>query len=240
MDSYKDWLVRLLPKQWVLYLKKYWDTTSFQYLSDFLLHQYYYESIAPLQKNIFAFLQYVSPVEHSLYSASENAMHTLTSPKVVILLDEPFYNTQEKLLLPFSNLSMEHLSLELSNDLQKDSVTLTLEHIEHWQRQGVVLLHSVRTINTWKKHSHVKKGWEEFTDGVLECINRYCTGVVFLLWGTRMKRKAVYINGSKHLILLADSPSSKQTYTNGFCGCKHFSKVNQYLLTQSKTPIQWL
>jgi uracil-DNA glycosylase len=110
--------------------------------------------------------------------------------------------------------------------------------LTRWANQGVFLLNATLTVRAHEAGSHQGKGWEEFTDGVIEVINRTQSNVVFMLWGSFAQKKSVLIDTSKHLILKAPHPSPLSSY-RGFFGSKHFSKANEYLEANGKALIKW-
>ena len=107
-----------------------------------------------------------------------------------------------------------------------------------WANQGVLLLNATLTVRARQAGSHQKKGWENFTDKVIETVSRKQKGVVFLLWGRFAQNKATLINQSEHHILTAAHPSPFSAH-NGFFGCKHFSKTNDLLARAGTKPIDW-
>jgi len=111
-------------------------------------------------------------------------------------------------------------------------------NLETWAKQGVLLLNATLTVRANTPLSHSKKGWETFTDRVIEVISEKKSGVVFLLWGNNAKVKEQLIDSSKHFVLKAAHPSPFSA-ANGFFGCKHFSKTNELLIKQSLEPIDW-
>ena len=107
-----------------------------------------------------------------------------------------------------------------------------------WAEQGVFLLNRILTVRAKQPLSHANRGWEEFTGAVIRKISDNSTGLVFLLWGRPAKAVEPLIDASKHLILTAAHPSPFSAH-NGFFGCKHFSKTNEWLVKQGKAPIVW-
>ena len=107
-----------------------------------------------------------------------------------------------------------------------------------WAKQGVLLLNAVLTVRAHAANSHKGKGWEEFTDGIIKKISDGRDNVVFLLWGGNARAKKPLIDGTRHLILECAHPSPLSAY-NGFFGCGHFIKANEYLLKHGKTPVIW-
>ena len=114
--------------------------------------------------------------------------------------------------------------------------------LEHWAQQGVLLLNSVLTVEMANAASHRRKGWEEFTDAIVRLIAAKSEPVVFLLWGSYAQKKAAFVQsieqGGHHLVLKAPHPSPLSAY-NGFFGCKHFSKTNDFLKKNGMAPIDW-
>ena len=111
-------------------------------------------------------------------------------------------------------------------------------NLERWANQGVLLLNSVLTVEEGKTDSHKGIGWEQFTDAVIECINKKKENVVFLLWGSKAFSKSILIDEKKHFILTSVHPSPLSVY-RGFFGCKHFSKTNEFLASKGLKIIHW-
>ena len=107
-----------------------------------------------------------------------------------------------------------------------------------WAKQGVLLLNAVLTVREHQANSHKGKGWEFFTDSIIKKISDKKENVVFLLWGANARSKKPLIDKSKHLILECAHPSPLSAY-NGFFGCGHFIKTNEYLIEHGKQPIDW-
>lgn len=132
--------------------------------------------------------------------------------------------------------SLVNIFKELENDLgikEPDDGFL-----EPWAKQGVLLLNSVLTVRKGMANSHAGKGWEIFTDTVIQKINDKNSPVVFLLWGAYAREKAKIVTNKKHLLLTAAHPSPLSAY-NGFFGCKHFSKANTFLTENGISEINW-
>jgi uracil-DNA glycosylase len=110
--------------------------------------------------------------------------------------------------------------------------------LTRWAKQGVLLLNSTLTVQAGMPGSHQKKGWEEFTDTAIHALSDQREHIVFLLWGNYAKQKGTYINRSKHLVLETTHPSPFSVH-NGFFGCKHFSKTNEYLREHGLSEIDW-
>lgn len=163
--------------------------------------------------------------------------------KVLILGQDPYHEPNQAHGLAFSVKkgvdippSLKNIYKELSTDLGltiPDSGELT-----KWARQGVLLLNTSLTVRRGQANSHRGKGWEIFTDRVIELLSAREKPIVFMLWGANAKSKIPLIDASKHLILSAPHPSPLSAY-GGFFGCKHFSKCNYFLEKIGETPIDW-
>ncbi|SMN00482.1 Uracil-DNA glycosylase, family 1 [uncultured Candidatus Thioglobus sp.] len=163
--------------------------------------------------------------------------------KVVILGQDPYHGEGQAMGLSFSvpdgvkiPPSLRNIYLELESDL---SIPVSNSgNLEHWAKQGVLLLNSVLTVEKNAPSSHSKSNWINFTDEVIEVISREKTAVVFLLWGAYAQQKSALIDKSKHLVLTATHPSPFSAY-KGFFGCKHFSQANDYLKMHNLKAINW-
>jgi uracil-DNA glycosylase len=110
--------------------------------------------------------------------------------------------------------------------------------LTHWAKQGVLLLNATLTVRAHEAGSHQKKGWEKFTNSVIEKLSLQKEGVIFLLWGKFAQQKEVLINIKKHHILKAPHPSPFSVF-RGFYGCKHFSETNKILTNSGNSEIDW-
>ncbi len=130
--------------------------------------------------------------------------------------------------------------VNIYKELQADLGILPVRHgfLESWARQGVLLLNSVLTVEQGMAASHQGKGWERFTDAVIRQVNDEAESVVFMLWGAYAQRKAAFVDASRHLVLRAAHPSPLAAH-NGFFGCRHFSRANDFLVSRGRTPIDW-
>jgi uracil-DNA glycosylase len=163
--------------------------------------------------------------------------------KVVILGQDPYHGAGQAHGLCFSVQDGVPPPPSLVNIFKElhDDVGMTVPNhgnLIHWAEQGVFLLNASLTVRAGEPMSHSKIGWAEFTDTVIKKISALKEHVVFLLWGKFAQDKRVLIDESKHLILKAAHPSPLSAH-NGFMGCKHFSKTNQYLADNGIDPIDW-
>ena len=167
------------------------------------------------------------------------------SVKVVILGQDPYhgpnqahglcFSVREGLQLPPS---LKNIYKEIQSDLGLSSHEFSHGCLEGWASQGVLLLNSVLTVEQNKAASHQGRGWEVFTDRVIECLSRREKRCVFLLWGNYAQKKGAVINRTKHKVLTAPHPSPLSAY-RGFLGCKHFSQCNSLLNEWGETAIDW-
>jgi uracil-DNA glycosylase len=111
-------------------------------------------------------------------------------------------------------------------------------HLIGWAEQGVLLLNSVLTVERGRAGSHRGRGWEQFTDRVIEIINDQREHVVFMLWGSYARQKGERVDRSRHCVLTAPHPSPLSAH-RGFFGCRHFSMANRYLVEHGQPPIDW-
>jgi uracil-DNA glycosylase len=111
-------------------------------------------------------------------------------------------------------------------------------NLQKWTEKGVFLLNAMLTVEANQPASHQKKGWEEFTNAVIQKLSKERSGLIFMLWGNFAQQKAVLIDETKHTILKAAHPSPFSAH-NGFFGCKHFSKTNEILKAKGEKEIDW-
>lgn len=163
--------------------------------------------------------------------------------KVVILGQDPYHGPGQAHGLCFSVLpnikvppSLVNIYKELKSDLGIDQPNHGC--LTSWAEQGVLLLNATMTVEQGQAGAHQGKGWETFTDTIINKLNQHRQGVVFMLWGSYAQKKASMIDAERHLVLQSVHPSPLSAY-RGFFGCKHFSKANDYLQGQGLEPIDW-
>lgn len=186
----------------------------------------------------------IFPAQEDVFNAFN--LTPLDAVKVVILGQDPYHGAGQAHGLSFSVQegvaippSLRNMYKEISADVFSGAAALPASGcLTSWAEQGVLLLNAVLTVEEAKPNSHQNRGWEVFTDAVIRCVSRECTGVVFLLWGAYAKKKAVLIDADKHHILVSAHPSPLSAY-RGFLGCRHFSQANQLLAGQAKPEIKW-
>ena len=163
--------------------------------------------------------------------------------RVVILGQDPYHGHGQAHGLSFSvpegitpPPSLKNIFKEIHDDLGLPIPKAG--NLEYLAKQGVLLLNATLTVFAHSPLSHHGKGWETFTDAVIQKLSEEKEGLVFLLWGRSAKEKGLVINREKHLVLLAAPPSPFSAHS-GFFGCRHFSKTNSYLESLGKKPIRW-
>ena len=184
--------------------------------------------------------QRIYPPGSQIFKAFE--LTPVDQVKVVILGQDPYHGAGQAMGLSFSvpaNIpappSLKNIFKEIHDDL---GITMSgYPDLEKWARQGVLLLNAVLTVRAGQPASHSSIGWTEFTDAVIKYISDHCTGVVFLLWGNFARSKKALIDTSRHYVLEAAHPSPLAR--GAFFGCRHFSKTNEILAREGKTPIDW-
>ena len=174
-----------------------------------------------------------------------SAMHLtpLKDVKVVILGQDPYHEPGQAHGLCFSVKpgqeippSLENIYKELHDDL--GCYIPNNGFLESWAKQGVLLLNTVLTVRAHAANSHQGKGWEHFTDAIIEAVEAQDRPVVYMLWGRPAQSKIPMLTNPKHLILKAPHPSPLSAY-RGFFGCRHFSAANRFLQENGLEPINW-
>lgn len=163
--------------------------------------------------------------------------------RVVILGQDPYHGPRQAHGLCFSVLPGVPPPPSLLNvfkELQDDLGIAMPQHgcLQHWARQGVLLLNAVLSVERGQAGAHQGKGWETFTDQAVRLLNAERDGLVFMLWGGYALKKGACIDRKRHLVLSAPHPSPLSAY-RGFFGCRHFSRANAYLQAQGLEPIDW-
>ncbi|MDD9951595.1 MAG: uracil-DNA glycosylase [Zetaproteobacteria bacterium] len=163
--------------------------------------------------------------------------------KVVILGQDPYHGPNQAHGLSFSVMPGVTVPPSLRNIYKEMESDLGLTPVSHgclsdWADQGVLLLNSVLTVNAGQANSHQGKGWEGFTDEVIEYLATHYSNLVFIFWGAAAQRKGAKVDPEKHCILSSPHPSPFSAH-RGFLGSRPFSLANRYLLTHGKEPINW-
>lgn len=183
-----------------------------------------------------------------IYPARQHCFNALNSTplhevRVVVLGQDPYHGPGQAHGLCFSvrpQVPPPPSLVNIFKELQTDLGLALPDHgcLQTWAEQGVLLLNTVLTVEQGQASSHQGKGWETFTDRVIETVNRERQGVVFLLWGSHARKKGAMIDRQRHHVLEGPHPSPLSAY-RGFFGCQHFSRANQWLTAQGLNPVNW-
>ena len=184
----------------------------------------------------------VYPPKEDIYNAFKET--SLSEVKVLLLGQDPYHNEHQAHGMSFSVLpdqkdippSLQNIYKELHDDL--GCYIPNHGYLKKWANQGVLLLNTVLTVRAHQANSHRGRGWENFTDAVIQILNEQDRPIVYFLWGRPAQSKISMLNNPKHLILTAPHPSPLSAY-RGFFGCKHFSKANEFLVSHGVEPIDW-
>ncbi len=217
-----------ISESWKTVLKDEFEKDYFQNLAHFVKEEYTKYTCYPKGKEIFAAFDHCS---------FENV-------KVVIIGQDPYHGENQANGLCFSvhdgiahPPSLINIFKELETDLQL-SIPKS-GNLEKWADQGVLLINATLTVRAHEAASHQRKGWEQFTDAVIQKISEQKEHVVFLLWGGFAKKKGAKIDTTKHYILTSGHPSPLSANRGYWFGNKHFSETNLYLKSVGKTEINW-
>jgi uracil-DNA glycosylase len=167
----------------------------------------------------------------------------LDTVSVVILGQDPYHGDGQAHGLSFSvrpDVRIPPSLVNIYKELQNDLGIPPARHgfLEAWARQGVLLLNSVLTVERGLAASHQRRGWERFTDAIIQAVNDQPNPVVFILWGSYAQKKAAFVDQSRHLVLRSTHPSPLSAHT-GFFGTAPFSKANAFLEAKGRAPIDW-
>jgi uracil-DNA glycosylase len=163
--------------------------------------------------------------------------------RVVILGQDPYHGEGQAHGLCFSvqpGVRTPPSLVNIYKEMQEDLGIPPARHgfLEHWAKQGVLLLNSVLTVEMGRAASHQGRGWERFTDAVIRAVNEQEKPVVFILWGSYAQKKAAFVDRDRHLVLRSAHPSPLSAH-NGFLGSRPFSKANAFLEQHGRQPIDW-
>ncbi len=206
------------------------------------------EFVQPYMRELKAFLLQEKQARKIIYPRGTDIFNAfnytpLDQVRVVIIGQDPYHGPNQAHGLCFSVLpgvrppaSLQNIYKELASDLQ-------LTPVKHgclipWAKQGVLMINTVLTVEQANPGSHAGKGWEKFTDAVINTLNLQAKPIIFVLWGSFAQQKGQIIDTSKHIVLTAAHPSPFSAH-RGFLGCKHFSQINQILQQRGEAPINW-
>nr|XP_043613924.1 uracil-DNA glycosylase, mitochondrial [Erigeron canadensis] len=183
----------------------------------------------------------IYPPQHLIFNALNST--PFDQVKAVIIGQDPYHGPGQAMGLSFSvpeGIKTPSSLVNIYKELQQDLGCSIPSHgnLERWAVQGVLLLNAVLTVRQHQANSHAKKGWEQFTDSVIETISKKKSGIVFLLWGNYAQAKSRLIDESKHHVLKAAHPSGLSAH-RGFFGCRHFSRTNRILEEADIPLIDW-
>ncbi len=217
----------VLKNDWADLLAAEFEKPYYQQLRAFLIEEYRRGVVYPDMYDIFNALHYTP------YSKT----------KVCILGQDPYHGPGQAHGLSFSVKpgvppppSLQNIFKELHDDLGCKIPNHGC--LEHWARQGVLLLNTVLTVRRGQANSHRGKGWEQFTDRVIQLLNEREKPVVFILWGKNAQAKKAMIDATRHLIIESAHPSPYSAHA-GFFGSRPFSRANEFLRRIGETPIDW-
>ena len=216
-----------LDASWKEVLMNEFEKDYFKKLTDFVQNEYNTKTIYPPQSEIFSAFDF-TPFENV---------------KVVILGQDPYHGEGQANGLSFSVADGIKLPPSLRNIYKelKDDVGIEIStsgNLESWAKQGVLLLNATLTVEATKAGSHQKKGWETFTDAVIQKLSDQKENLVFILWGAYAQKKGAKIDRNKHFVIESAHPSPLGAY-RGFWGSKPFSTTNQFLKSKNITEIDW-
>ena len=217
----------IISEKWKKILHSEFSKGYFKSLNNFLIEEYKNYTIYPKKEHIFAAINKTE----------------FEKVKIVIIGQDPYHGKNQANGIAFSvndNItnppSLKNILKELADDLNKDTKHVNLVD---WANQGVLLLNSILTVRESFPGSHKNKGWEIFTDFLIESLVNERKNLIFIIWGAQAKKKITSIDLSNHYILESPHPSPLSSY-RGFFGCKHFSKANKILRSLNKKEIKWV
>ncbi len=216
-----------ITEEWDKILEQEFASPEYLKLREFLKTEYSTQTIYPSMYDIFNSMKYTS----------------FKNIKVVLLGQDPYHNEGQAMGLSFSVPDGIEIPPSLKNmykELQAETGIPPKKsgNLIGWAKQGVLLLNTVLTVRAHQPNSHKGKGWESFTDSIIKKISYQKENVVFLLWGGNARSKKPLIDKNKHLVLECAHPSPLSAY-NGFFGCGHYVKTNEYLIKHGIEPIDW-
>jgi uracil-DNA glycosylase len=216
-----------IEESWKIRLKPEFEKDYFTKLTDFVRNEYRTNTIYPPASLIF------------------NAFNLCPFDmiKAVIIGQDPYHGPGQAHGLCFSVQEGVGFPPSLINIFKEIELDLGIKspvsgNLGRWARQGVLLLNATLTVRAHQAGSHQRKGWEQFTDAVIEIINRERQNVVFFLWGAYAQKKGEAIDRSRHLVLESVHPSPLSA-SRGFFGNRHFSRCNEYLKAKGVEPVDW-
>ena len=216
-----------IGNDWDIMLQDEFDRPYFKRLENFLTEERARYEIYPPQEDVFNALRYSS----------------FQDTKVVILGQDPYHEPGQAHGLCFSvnkgvtiPPSLVNIYKEIENDL---GIKMPGHgYLADWAKQGVLLLNTVLTVRRGQANSHKGKGWEIFTDRIVDILNERQKPMVFILWGANAKSKTELITNKEHMVITGAHPSPLSAW-KGFFGGRYFSKANRYLEITGQEPVDW-
>lgn len=218
----------MIENDWLNAIEEEFHKPYYKQLYQFVCEEYRITKVYPPAEDIF------------------NAFHftPLSHVKVLILGQDPYHNEHQAHGLSFSVLpeqadippSLQNIYKEMHDDIGCEIPNHG--YLKKWADQGVLLLNTVLTVRAHQANSHQRKGWEQFTDAVIQAVNAQDRPIVYMLWGKPAQSKSAMLTNPKHLILKAPHPSPLSAY-RGFFGSRPFSQANEFLKEKGQIPIDW-
>ena len=216
-----------IGNDWDDILQTEFSSDYYRSLREFLKHEYSTQRVYPPMHDIFNALRYTSRAD----------------ARVVLLGQDPYHGAGQAHGLCFSVRDGVPFPPSLKNIFKELSAELGIEpptsgELTGWATQGVLLLTTTLTVREGRPQSHLGQGWERLTDAIIDRMNDKDTPVVFLLWGANARSKKQRVTNARHLVLECAHPSPLSAH-NGFFGCRHFLKANEFLVQTGQEPINW-
>lgn len=216
-----------IEASWKAQLAEEFRKPYFKQLTDFVREEYRNTTVYPRAANIFNAFE-LCPFDRV---------------KVVIIGQDPYHEPEQAHGLCFSvreGITIPPSLVNIYKEIAADTGATppSSGDLTRWAEQGVLLLNATLTVRAHQAGSHQNRGWEQFTDAVIRRLASQRSGIVYILWGGYAQRKGAIIDTSRNLVLTSAHPSPLSAY-RGFYGNHHFSRANQYLQEQEKTPIRW-
>ena len=218
----------MINKTWDEFLNNEFQQPYFKELSQFLKKEYEEKTVYPPKQEVFSSFYYTD----------------LDRVKVVILGQDPYHEPGQACGLCFAvkpGIELPPSLVNIYKEIEEETgarMNYRNGYLVSWAKQGVLLLNTVLTVEAHRANSHKDRGWETFTDHVIEKLNSLDQPIVFLLWGANARSKQALLNNPRHLILTSAHPSPLSVY-RGFFGCGHFRRTNEFLSANGREPIDW-
>lgn len=216
-----------IESSWKELLAEEFEQDYFKQLADFVRQEYRNHQVYPPGPQVFSAFDYC-PVE---------------KVRAVIIGQDPYHGAGQAHGLCFSVSEGTAVPPSLQNifkELKADLGVIAPGHgcLERWAKQGVLMLNATLTVRAGVPGSHQNRGWEKFTDAVIQQLNVRMEGLVFMLWGAYAQRKGAMIDRTRHCVIESAHPSPFAAH-RGFFGSRPFSRTNEYLVRKGKSPIDW-